>query len=159
MKKAQRKGNIKNIETSSLVIKKNIMMCGNTMIQLSNIAYISTEEIPDRPIPIGLYLIFLASALSSTISRYVSLSLMIIALVWGLYWNYENMQNYYKRLLTIHMNYGKTLYFEISDLVFLEHVLTILRCSISDESGREVSINVKDCKFSGDTQILNGIQL
>lgn len=57
------------------------------------------------------------------------------------------------------MNSGQSLYFAFKRKDFLQSVLAVLERIIADGGDRQVSINVENCTFSGDADILNGIRI
>lgn len=149
----------KAIETPTLLIKKNIMYWENTMIQLSNVSCISTGNIASAPFPILAALFVLAGFLLFSKSAVLAIVLCVIGAVWLLIWYLENESRREGAVLAIRMNSGQSLYFAFKRKDFLQSVLAVLERIIADGGDRQVSINVENCTFSGDADILNGIRI
>ncbi len=149
----------KAIETPTLLIKKNIMYWENTMIQLSNISCISTGNIASAPFPILAALFVLAGFWLFSKSAVLAIILCVIGGVWLLIWYFENESRREGAVLAIRMNSGQSLYFAFKRKDFLQSVLAVLERIIADGGDRQVSINVENCTFSGDADILNGIRI
>lgn len=149
----------KAIETPTLLIKKNIMYWENTMIQLSNVSCISTGNIASAPFPILAALFVLAGFLLFSKSAVLAIILCVIGAVWLLIWYLENESRREGAVLAIRMNSGQSLYFAFKRKDFLQSVLAVLERIIADGGDRQVSINVENCTFSGDADILNGIRI
>ena len=139
----------KHIQTPSLLIKKNIMTWDNTLIQLSNISYISADNIATTSFPIlaGAMLVFGLFLLGEL--AVLGLSLILFGASWIFLWNKDNAKRKKGAILTIRMNSGHTLYFAFENKKFLIHVLEVLERIIIDGGthNSQVSINVKDCKI------------
>ena len=152
----------KSIDTPSLYLEKNIMMWNNhTMIQLSNISYISAESIPALPLPIFAILALLVGLTFLAIEGMALVGILIlIGAGWYLYFWYEQSQ---KRsngaILNIRMNSGHVFNFEFTDKAFLQTVATRLRLILMDGgvSGK-VEISIKDCVIR-DSQVLTGANI
>lgn len=145
------------IHTPVLQIKDNIMSWDSTMIQLSNIAFISTAEQPPIRFPIPAMLLILAGLLYPMQSVVFSLVLIFLGGFWLFIRDKENQRRRKCAILVLRMNSGHNLYFAFADRDFLCNVLAVLQRVITDRGKKQVAINVENCTFSGDTEILNGI--
>lgn len=140
----------KHIETPSLLIKKNIMTWDNTMIQLSNISYISADNIATTSFPVlAAVLVFFGFFLLEELAI-LALALILVGAFWIFLWNKDNQKRKRGAILTIRMNSGHNLYFTFENKNFLLHVLDVLEQIIIDGGthNHQVSINVKDCKIN-----------
>lgn len=86
MKKEQMKMGEKTIETPTLLIKKNIMAWDDTMIQLSNISYVSASDIASLKFPIWAPLLVLAGISLLGISVIPGVVFIIAGGIWLYYW-------------------------------------------------------------------------
>ena len=86
MKKEQMKMGEKTIETPTLLIKKNIMAWDDTMIQLSNISYVSASDIVSLKFPIWAPLLVLAGISLLGISVIPGIVFIIAGGIWLYYW-------------------------------------------------------------------------
>lgn len=145
------------IHTPLLQIKDNIMSWDTTMIQLPNIAFISTAEQPPIRFPIPAMLLILAGLLYPMQSVVFSLVLIFLGGFWLFIRDKENQRRRKGAILVLRMNSGHNLYFAFADRDFLCNVLAVLQRVITDRGKKQVAINVENCTFSGDTEILNGI--
>lgn len=139
----------KYIETPSLLIKNNIMTWDNTMIQLSNISYISAADIALIRFPGWLVAAFFAGLF--LLGKQVLLAtLLITAGAVGLYfWYKENEKRRQGAILTIRMNSGHNLYFTFKEKEFLMRVIRVLEGIIVNGGvNSPVSINIKGCTIT-----------
>lgn len=144
----------KAIETPELLIKKNIMAWDNTMIQLSNISYVSSSEVESLNFPFLAVLLILAGLFLLNSSELLSIILVIAGAVWLFYWYQENERRKRCTILTIRMNSGNNLYFTFSNRAFLTKVMNVLAYIIVNGTDRQVSINMTNCEISGNAQVL-----
>lgn len=144
----------KTIETPSLLIKKNIMAWDNTMIQLSNISYVSSSDVASLSFPVLAALLILAGLLLLKSSAFLAIVLMIAGAAWLFFWYQENERRKTCAILTIRMNSGNNLYFTFSNRAFLTKVMNVLAYIIVNGTDRQVSINMTNCEISGNAQVL-----
>ena len=159
MERDQLNAKDKIIHTPLLQIQDNIMSWDSTMIQLSNIAFISTAELPPIRFPIPAMLLILAGLLYPMQSIIFSLVLIFLGGFWLFIRDKENKRRREGAVLVLRMNSGHNLYFAFADRDFLSSVLTVLQRAITDGGKKQISINVENCTFSGDAEILNGIRV
>lgn len=154
MKQEQIRLGEKTIETPTLLIKKNIMAWDDTMIQLSNISYVSASDVAKLGFPIwAAVLIFVGLVLMGQ-STFLAIALVVIGGLWIYYWYQENEKRKNCAILTIRMNSGNNLYFAFSDKDFLMEVMNVLADIIINGTDRQVSINIEDCEISGNAHVL-----
>ena len=118
MKKEQMKMGEKTIETPTLLIKKNIMAWDDTMIQLSNISYVSASDVASLKFPIWATLLVLAGISLLGISVIPGIVSIIAGGIWLYYWYQENEKRKKCSILTIRMNSGNNLYFKFNNKTF-----------------------------------------
>lgn len=149
----------KFIETPSLLVKKNIMTWDNTLIQLSNISYISAADIEPAKFPIWAGLVILGGLWLFGKSAFLAL-LLIAAGAAGLYfWYQENEKRRQGAILTIRMNSGHNLYFTFEEKKFLLQVVHVLESIIiNGGANAPVDINIKDCTITN-SRILTDVNL
>lgn len=149
----------KFIETPSLLIKKNIMTWDNTVIQLSNISYISATDIELAKFPIWAALVILGGLY--LFGKSILLALFLIAAgAAGLYfWYQENEKRRQGAILTIRMNSGHNLYFTFEEKKFLLRVVHVLESIIiNGGTNAPVDINIKDCTITN-SRILTDVNV
>lgn len=147
----------KYIETPSMMIKKNIMTWGNTMIQLSNISYISAENIETTAFPLLAALLAIVGLLLMGEAFLLGFILIAAGAIWIYYWYKENEKRKQGAILTIRMNSGHNLYFTFTNKQFLLKVLGVLeRIIIDGNVSGPVSIDIKGCTITG-SQLFTGI--
>lgn len=147
----------KFIETPSLLIKKNIMTWDNTVIQLSNISYISAADIGLARFPGWTVLVILGGLFLLGEAAFLAI-LLIAAGAAGLYfWYKENEKRRQGAILTIRMNSGHNLYFTFEEKSFLLKVLNVLEAIIiNGGANAPVDINIKGCTINN-SRILTDI--
>ena len=96
----------KVIDTPSLRIRKNIMMWEDTMIQLSNVSYVSASNIAATVFPVWAAVMILAGLLLISQSALVALVLIGLGGLWIYLWYQENEKRKQGAILTIRMNSG-----------------------------------------------------
>ena len=139
----------KFIETPSLVIKKNIMTWDNTMIQLSNVSYLSASSLTLKPFPFLAALIILGGL--CMLGEMLVPGLLVIACgaAWIYSWCNDNETRQTGATLTIRMNSGHNLYFSFANKEFLLKVLDVLEnIIINGGANSPVSINIAGCTIS-----------
>lgn len=160
MKQNQFRLGEKVIETPSLLIKKNIMTWDNTMIQMSNISYISAADIATIRFPILAALLILVGLFLFESSAFLAFVLLAIGGVWLYFWYNENEKRKQGAILTIRMNSGHNLYFTFENKQFLLQVLRVMEGIITDgNDGSQVSINITDCTISDNARILDNLNI
>lgn len=138
----------KNIETPSLLIKKNIMTWNNTMIQLSNVSLISAADIDLAPFPLLAVLIILGGLMLFSASVALAFLLLILGGIWIYFWYFENEKRKAGAILTIRMNSGHNLHFTFENKEFLLRVVEVLENIVIDGgSNSPVTIDIKDCEI------------
>ena len=89
------------------------MMWDSTMIQLSNISYISATNIASTPFPVVAALLILASLFLFKATAAGALLLIVIGGAWIFYWYQENEKRRQCAILTIRMNSEHNLLFTL----------------------------------------------
>ena len=126
------------IETDNLYISDNIMKWDRTMIQLTNVCSISTDEYEDKP-PVNAYAYACWTAIAGLVMivlpsgfiKFIGL-LVLIGAVGLLYYIYNQRNNPQKIMtLTIIMNSGRSYGFVFYDEFFKLKVLRVLETIIS----------------------------
>lgn len=81
-----------------------------------------------------------------------------IGIGWILIWFLINKVRQEKRVLTIAMNSNKVFYFLFNDKAFLHKAMKVLETILMRGSAGNggLVINIRDNKFSGDANFLNG---
>jgi len=146
------------VEADVLVIEDNIMRWANTMIQISNIALISTVGVHGSPFPllsllplgIGIYMISEESQPGWIFA--------LVAVAWIVYWAVKKDNDSNKAILRISLNSGITYSILFNDKKFLREVMKQLANLISKPfSSRNLTINVKDSNFGGNSSLIRSI--
>lgn len=149
----------KVIETPALRIRKNIMMWEDTMIQLSNVSYVSASNIATTAFPVWAAVMILAGLLLISQSAVVALVLIALGGLWIYLWYQENEKRKQGAILTIHMNSGHTFQFAFKNKTFLLDVLKVLENIIVDGTDKQVSININNSTISGNARVLENATL
>lgn len=149
----------KAIETPSLTVKKNIMVWENTMIQLSNVSYISSSDIESLPFPIWTLLPIIAGLYLLGESFLLGVIVIAIGAV-GIYlWYKKNEERTQGAILTISMNSGNKIYFRFTNKEFLHQVTNVLEDIIINGGAQgSVEINIKNNKIVN-SRILDNVSI
>ena len=153
----------KEINTGQLNIVGNIIKFEESLIQIRNISYITIMKLEMEKIPLWTIVLILLGIIGTGNSEYRIVSLFVI-IISGLYlylgWYRKNKERSKISVLTIVMNSGSNLSFVVRDKEFLKRILNVLEKIVVDngiDKNSEVSINIKDCSFSGDSKVLNNL--
>lgn len=150
------------IKTPTLTIRKNLMIWHGTMIQLSNISYISAVAPDQLPFPDAVMGAFVAGILCTIMDNSMLTLLggiLICCGAAGVFRWYS--ANTIRRLMTnliIHMNSGQTLQFKFDNKEFLAEVITVLEQIMLNGGAtkQNIEINIKDSVISK-SNVLNDL--
>lgn len=147
----------KFIETPSLLIKKNIMTWDNTVIQLSNISYISAADIELAKFPGWAVLVVLGGLWLLDKATFLAILLIAAGAAGVYFWIKENERRRQGAILTIRMNSGHNLYFTFEEKKFLLRVVHVLEnIIINGGTNAPIDINIKGCTINN-SRILTDI--
>lgn len=150
-----------SIETTQLLIKGNIICWSGSMIQLSNVSYISTSPIGALEFPSLLGLLIIAGFICLFIHPFAGLPLLAIGFFLSYRWGIKNKERQEKTYLSIVTNSGDNFKIIIGDRKFLDKILKVLE-QIIIEGGvgdQNVSINILGCNISGNANVLNDLKM
>ena len=150
----------KEIETEYLKIKGNLISWENTIIQISNIAMISTTDLNKAPFPIWVLAIILVGVICSESIIAFSVILWLIAGIWLFLWyNTRKKQESLKKLNFV-LNSGMTFTLIFNDKLFLSHVVDILTSLLeSSERNMNITFDIKDNKFYDNSSVVEKARL
>lgn len=153
--------NEKKIEIPGFTITGNIIKWENTMVQLRNVSYITTGELPKKPIPLIAIAIIVFSLALFGVSILVGFAGLAIGVVWLYLWNMENDNRKKHIILSIAMNSGNMLQILFNDKDFLENVKKVLERIIIDGGigTQNIAINITDCEISGNARVLEDLKI
>ena len=146
---------VKNIETEYLKISGNCMELKDTVIQLSNISLFSTTDISASPFPALSIVVILFGFVMFNVSVIAALLILAAGVAWIYLW-YSSVQKAREmKRLTIVTNSGNAFPIVFNDKAFLSKVVDVLTYIVRNpETAGEISINVKDCTFSGNSHVV-----
>lgn len=153
--------NENSIETPQLLIKGNIICWSESMIQLSNVSYISTSPIEALEYPSFLGFLMIGAFICLFIYPYAGLPLLVIGFFLSYRWGIKNKERQSKTYLSIVTNSGDNFKIIIGDRTFLYKILKVLE-QIIIEGGvgdQNVSINILGCNISGNADVLNNFKI
>lgn len=145
----------RSVETDLLVVEDNIMRWSNTIIQISNIAFITSVKAQTTrfpilsllPLSLGIYLIASDSP--------VGWALAIAATIWIVVWAVNKDKEDKRSILRISLNSGMTYNILFHDKKFLHEVMKQLAGLISKPfSQKNLTINVKDSTFNANSSVI-----
>ena len=143
------------VETDVLYIEDNSMRWSDTIIQISNIAMVSTSSVGSKPFPILSILVSLIGIIVANFSFFPGFLIMCAAAAWIVYWYLQSEKEKKMKLLKISLNSGITYSIIFNDKKFLLEVLRKMADLISKPSGqRNYTINVKDSTFGGNSSVV-----
>jgi len=152
---------INAIETPVLNIRKNLIIWKDTMIQISNVSYISAAPPEMLPFPnwafgatvIGGFLLALNSDLIP-----ISMVLIACGIAFLYLWFTANAKRQQTAILSIRMNSGQTLDFKFYDKDFMSEVMAVLEQIMLNggTTTQNIEINIKDSVISK-SNVLNDL--
>lgn len=151
------------IHTPTIFLERNLMIWNNhTMIQLSNISYISAENLPILVFPfLAALLIFAGLMMLMAGGAMVFMGLIVGALGggWIYLWYKENERRRNGAILQIKMNSGNELNFEFASKDFLYVVADKLQAILINGGANEkVEINISNSVIR-DSNVLTGLDV
>lgn len=151
----------KKIDTPQLLIKGNLIIWEKMMIQISSISYLSEAPMDKTPFPKWSLLPIIFGLYLFQTNLMVGFFIISIGLGWIAIWFLINKARQEKRILTIAMNNNERLYFLFKDKAFLHKTMMIIQAILINGGlgSKNVVINIRDNKFSGSSNILNGVQI
>lgn len=139
----------KKIVTNNFKIEKNIINFSESLIQISNISYVSIEPVPKKKFhleSIILFIVGLIIYLSSEFTSFIGLIIIVMSTIyisWYLIFNMDSDKKY----LCIYLNSGHTYYFFCNDVVFLKDVVKVIKYCVNNHSVNKIKIDFEDCKI------------
>lgn len=151
--------NEKCIETEQLNITGNIMTWQGTMIQLSNVSYITTQKLSPVKIPWGALVLIGVGICMFAFKAVIAFIMIVLGGIIFYSWYIENKKRSQSMILTICMNSGNNLQILFMNKEFLNNVLSVLEKIIVDGGigSQNISIDLSGSQFSGDSQVLNNL--
>lgn len=152
-------GRDKKVETDVLVIEDNILRWANTIIQISNIAFITSFGEAKKPFPflsiiplaLGIYILVEGSKFGLVFLAGVTL--------WIVFWFIGNQKADEKAILSISLNSGMTYSILFNDKKFLRDVMKQLASLISQPfSHKNFTINIKDSTFKNGSSVIQNLR-
>lgn len=152
--------NESSIKTERLNITGNIMTWSGTMIQLSNISYITTSNLIPEKFPWIAAFMIAGGIFFFSAQALLAIFLALAGGIWIYFWYQKNLENESQVFLTIMMNSGSQLQFLLQDKSFLNDVLCLLeKVIVSGGTGAQnIVINVSDCTLSGNSKLLDNFK-
>ncbi len=151
------------INTPVIFIEKNMMMWNNhTMIQLSNISYLSAEKLPPAIFPVwtvltifvGLIMMMFGEGMAA-----VGIMLWVFSGVYLYLWYKDAQKRENGAILHIKMNSGSVLNFEFDNKEFLWYVAEkIQNIMINGGTNEKVEINIVNSVIR-DSSVLSGTNI
>ncbi len=143
------------VETDYLYIEDNVMKWSDTIIQISNIAMVSTANVGSRPFPLLSVLIILLGIGAFNLSVLLGLLLTGGGVAWVVIWNQETEKEKQMQLLRISLNSGVIYTILFHNKKFLAEVFKRISDLISKPSSQKnLTINVKDSTFAGNSSVV-----
>lgn len=150
--------NANQVETDVLYIQDNSIRWSDTIIQISNIAMVSTSSIGSKPFPLFSILVSVIGIVVANFALFPGFLIMCAAAAWIVYWYMQSEKEKKMKMLKISLNSGVTYSIIFNDKKFLTEVLKKMADLISKPtSQRNYTINVKDSTFSGDSSVVKGL--
>lgn len=153
----------REIETEFLKIHGNCMEFRNTIIQLSNVSLISSEEIASPKFPTWTILAIIAGlamfAFSSTMMTVLGIAVIAYAGIIIYQWHSRTEETKEIKKLLIMTNSGNRFTIVFNNRAFLEHVIQVLTEVIANpDHTSDVTINIKDNTFSDSASAIQSFE-
>ncbi|MPM44045.1 hypothetical protein SDC9_90723 [bioreactor metagenome] len=143
------------VETDFLYIEDNIMRWSDTIIQISNIAKVSTANIGTTPFPLLSVLVILLGMGAFNFSALLGIVLVGGGVAWEVIWYQQYEKEKTMQLLKISLNSGIHYTILFHNKKFLSEVFNRISDLISKPSSQKnLTINVKDSTFGGNASVV-----
>lgn len=148
------------IRTMNLNITGNVMIWQEFLVQISNISYITTENMQKVSFP---WVTIPAIAVGCMLFKInVLIALIVLACsIWIMFkWFKTNQERSNSIILTLCMNSGEKLSLIFTDKGFLTKVMHVLEKIITNGGigkNNTISIDMSGCQFKGDATLLNNL--
>ena len=151
--------NSREVETECLKIHGNCLEFNDTVVQLSNISLLSTENIALEAFPKWTLVLILIGIVLFAIKKAVFVLLGIALIAFGIYaiyqWNAGVQKAKEMKKLLLITNSGNLFTIVFQDQKFLAKVIQVLTEIIANPNRvGDVIINVKDSTFSGQSSVV-----
>lgn len=146
----------KEINTSTLTIKGNIIECNNIIMQLSNVSTFEAVNAPALPFPTWSILLILGGLIMLLPTPLIALLLLGTGIFCIVLWNKRNNELKGQRYLYIVLNSGQIIKILFTSLDFLQKVLNCIQEILTNpDNKQEVHINIKGNTITGGSVINN----
>lgn len=130
----------------------------NTTIQLSNISLFSTADITPEKFPMPSIALILLGIILLKPLIIPALIAIILGGIWIYFWYSSVQKTKEMKRLTIITNSGNVFPIVFEDQAFLSEVVTIMTDIIRDPAhARNITINVKECRFSDEASVIGNM--
>lgn len=139
----------KTIETDYLNVRGNLISWNNTILQISNISMITTNEFEKKPIPIYPFLLFIVGLLTFQFLASLSIVCIVSASLWG-YFYYSNAKKIAElKILSFKLNSGETFGIVFNNQTFLNKVISVLTKILSQEiKSSNITFDIKNNNYA-----------
>lgn len=118
--------NANTIETDFLKVRGNLIIWENTMIQISNISMISTDNILGEPLPIWAVIMIILGLLSLNVNLLIAIVLLVIGGAVIFLWRKKDQERKQSKMLTFMLNSGNRFSLIFRNGEFLQKVSSVL---------------------------------
>jgi len=146
------------IDTPYLKIKDNCLEMSNVCIQMSNVSLFSTSDLETQKFPMWSLVLIVAGFVAFYINVLAGAALIVLGGLGVFNWYKEVQRLKMQKRLTIYTNSGHIFSVVFPDKEFLDRVLkTVRSCLLHPDEGRTISINVQECKLSGNASVIQNL--
>lgn len=144
------------IGPEKLLIRGNIMVWEDNMVQLSSISFVSSSEVSAVPFPMYSLIVFLIGIILLYFTLSIGTLLLILFAAGIVCWYMLNEEHRKGLILTILLDSGHSIQFVFQNREHVQQVLKILQEILADGNihDRSILINIEDCTIEEKESVL-----
>lgn len=151
---AEKTKNANAIETDFLKVRGNLIIWENTMIQISNISMISTDNILGEPLPLWAAAVAVLGVLCFMVNPIIAVGMIVIGGAVLFSWSKKDQERKQSKMLTFMLNSGNRFSLVFRNQEFLQKVSSVLTELLAEEKvNTNIMFNIKNSTISNSTLI------
>lgn len=141
---AEKTKNSNAIETDFLKVRGNLIIWENTMIQVSNISMISTDNILGEPLPLWAAVVAVLGVLCFMVNPIIAVGMIVIGGAVVFSWSKKEQERKQSKMLTFMLNSGNRFSLVFRNQEFLQKVSSVLTELLAEKATNKViTFNIK----------------
>lgn len=132
------------IETDFLKVRGNLIIWENTMIQISNISMVSTDNILGEPLPLWAAVVMILGVLCFMVNPVIAVGMIVVSGVVLFSWSKKEQERKQLKMLTFMLNSGNRFSLVFRNQEFLQRVSSVLTELLAEKAtNKDITFNIK----------------